>query len=195
MNRRLVLLIAALSFVGCSEDEVSNATPVEDAGFDGETSTPITERPDDGVDTSVATDSATTDSGVADSGAADTGAPDTRPGADAIPDTPAGDAPAGVTVVQVGGLGGISFDPATVNIKVGDTVRWVWVGTGHNVVSGTTCTADNKFCSPTDMSCATAPTSGVGTTYEHKFTTAGAYPYFCKPHCTAGMIGTVNVAP
>jgi len=58
-----------------------------------------------------------------------------------------------------------------------------------------TCTADGKFCSPSDMSCATAPTSGVGATYEHKFTTAGTYPYFCAPHCSVGMTGTVTVTP
>ena len=92
-------------------------------------------------------------------------------------------------------MGGLTFNPAVVNIKVGEKVRWVWTSGGHNVVSGTACTADNKFCSPSDMSCATAATSGAGTNYEHTFTTAGTFPYFCAPPCTGGMVGTVNVTP
>lgn len=186
MKLALALLLA-LSVTGCSEDEVTT-TPT-DAAVDY--ATPITERPDDGPDTNVVVDSATTEV------ATDSAAPDSRPGPDATPDTPAADAGMApmLAVVQVGGIGGISFEPSAVTIKAGGKVRWVWNGAGHNVVSGSTCTADNKFCSPNDMSCATAPTSLVGTTYEHTFATAGSYPYFCKPHCTAGMIGSVTVVP
>ncbi len=91
------------------------------------------------------------------------------------------------------GAGGFSFAPSTVTIKVGDTVRWTWGSMGHNVVSGSGGVADDKFCSPSDTSCATAPTSTTGAVYSHKFTAAGSYPYFCKPHASFGMTGTVTV--
>ena len=35
--------------------------------------------------------------------------------------------------VQVGP--GFAFDPDTVNISAGDTVRWTWAGSGHSVRS------------------------------------------------------------
>src|SRR5262249_24172304 len=45
--------------------------------------------------------------------------------------------------VTVGPGGGFTFDPSTVNISVGDTVRWTWASRGHSVTSGnsTSCTA------------------------------------------------------
>lgn len=94
--------------------------------------------------------------------------------------------------VNVGPGGGRTFDPKNVTVKVGDTVKWVWMSSNHNVVSGTAA-ADDKFCSPMDMNCATAPLSIAGATYSHKFTAAGTFPYFCKPHLAAGMTGSVTV--
>ena len=52
-----------------------------------------------------------------------------------------------------GGAGDFAFHPDTVNISVGDTVRWTWAGSGHSVTSGPPCAADSQFCSPNDMSC------------------------------------------
>lgn len=91
------------------------------------------------------------------------------------------------------GMGGNKFVPATLDIKVGDTVTWVWIAGNHNVVSGTGATADGKFCSPSDTNCATAALSTTGATYSHKFTAAGSYPYFCRPHAAGGMTGTITV--
>lgn len=97
--------------------------------------------------------------------------------------------------VRVGPGSARRFDPATVRIRVGDTVQWRWDSGGHNVVSGTGITADGRFCSPNDTACATAPLSGSGTTYAHTFTEAGTFPYFCAPHASSGMTGTVVVEP
>ena len=44
---------------------------------------------------------------------------------------------------------GFSFAPDTVNISVGDTVRWTWADNGHSVSSGPQCFADSQFCSLT----------------------------------------------
>src|SRR6266576_735289 len=86
-----------------------------------------------------------------------------------------------------------AFHPDTVNISVGDTVRWTWAGSGHSVTSGQPCAADSQFCSPDDMNCAAGVLSNVGTVYTHTFAAHGTYHYFCASHCIAGMTGVVNV--
>jgi plastocyanin/N-acetylneuraminic acid mutarotase len=96
--------------------------------------------------------------------------------------------------VQVGPA--LAFDPKTVDIAVGDTVRWTWAGGGHSVTSGLPCVADSQFCSPDDLNCATGILSDAGTVYTHTFTEPGTYQYFCAApgHCQAGMTGVVNVS-
>jgi plastocyanin/FtsP/CotA-like multicopper oxidase with cupredoxin domain len=75
------------------------------------------------------------------------------------------------------------FVPATVNIKVGDTVHWVWDGNNHST------TADGG-----------AWDSGVhnsGFTFDHMFMSAGTFPYFCSIHGGPGgqgMHGSVTVS-
>jgi plastocyanin len=102
-------------------------------------------------------------------------------------------------MVMVGRNGLLTFEPATLSIKVGDTVRWVWGSSFHNVVSGQVTNgvgaANGIFCSPNDTNCATAPLSDVNDTYDHTFTTAGTFPYFCSPHASTGMVGTIAVQP
>jgi plastocyanin len=95
--------------------------------------------------------------------------------------------------VQVGP--GFSFSPDTVNISVGDTVRWTWAGSGHSVTSGDTCTVDGQFCSPDDTNCDAGTLSNQGTVYTHTFAQAGTYHYFCFAHCALGMTGIANVLP
>jgi plastocyanin len=104
-------------------------------------------------------------------------------------------------VVMVGPNNNLIFDPATLPIHVGDTVMWVWETPGHSVVSGTAIsnppaeTPDGKFCSPSDTNCSTIQLSNMGATYEHTFTTAGSFPYYCAPHGTLGMTGMIQVSP
>jgi plastocyanin len=94
--------------------------------------------------------------------------------------------------VQVGPA--FAFDPSTVNISVGDTVRWTWAGSGHSVTSGPPCEADSQYCSPDDQACASGILSNTGTVYTHTFVEPGVYSYFCAAHCTLGMTGVVNVS-
>ena len=96
--------------------------------------------------------------------------------------------------VTVAPGGDLSFSPDTVSINVGDTVRWTFGSSGHNVVSGNPCTPDNKFCSPGNANCSTTPTSGGGAIYTRTFDQAGTFPYFCSPHCFNDMTGVVIVA-
>jgi plastocyanin len=96
--------------------------------------------------------------------------------------------------VTVGGGNGFQFVPNTVDISVGDTVRWTWVTSGHSVTSGLPCAADSQYCSPNDTNCAAGILSNTGTVYQHTFTQAGTYSYFCAAHCFLGMTGVINVS-
>ena len=79
------------------------------------------------------------------------------------------------------------FTPASITIKVGDTVTWTWNGGNHDVVSGANCTNDNVFTR-------SALQSTNGATFQHKFDKAGSFEYFCEPHCvSSSMKGTVVV--
>src|ERR1043166_4797966 len=98
--------------------------------------------------------------------------------------------------VTVAPGGAFTFDPSTVNISVGDTVRWTWAASGHSVTSGdsTSCVSDGEFCSPDNTNCSTCTLSNVGFVYEFTFTQAGNFSYFCCAHCVIGMVGAVNVS-
>lgn len=92
--------------------------------------------------------------------------------------------PAGNDVVNVQ-VTSNQFSPASLKIKVGQTVRWTWAGGSHNVVSGADCnTEDGNFTSGAPM---------AGGTFDHKFEKAGTFPYYCSPHCAMGMKGEVVV--
>jgi plastocyanin len=98
--------------------------------------------------------------------------------------------------VTVGPLGNeFSFVPDSINISVGDTVRWTWASDFHSVTSGMFCTADGQFCSPDNMNCDAGILNDTGFVYEFTFTQPGMYQYFCANHCFAGMTGVVNVLP
>lgn len=124
-----------------------------------------------------------------------TAAPDGGPAPDGAPASDMTPAPDGgaMNTIHVGPGGMFVFSPASMTIKAGQSVHWVWDSGGHTVTSGTNGTADNKFCAPTDMNCAMAPTQNAGFTYDHTFPMAGSFPYFCKPHFGAGMTGTITV--
>jgi plastocyanin len=111
-----------------------------------------------------------------------------------VPGSPSTTMPVGPQshTVRVG-QDGLTFSPANVTIHVGDTVHWVWSTSGHSVVSGTNGVADGRFCSPADMHCDTPPLSNTGTTYDHIFTAAGTFPYYCSVHFSFGMTGMVKV--
>jgi plastocyanin len=98
--------------------------------------------------------------------------------------------------VAVGPVGNkLQFVPETLNVRVGDTVRWTWGSDDHSVTSGTPCTADGQFCSLDNMNCEAGILSNTGTVYEHTFAQAGVYSYFCVLHCFAGMTGVIHVTP
>jgi plastocyanin len=97
--------------------------------------------------------------------------------------------------VVVGPGGSFTFDPQTITIRAGETVRWRFASIGHNVVSGSGGTPNGLFCSPDDSGCGTAPLASNGDIYEHTFPEPGTFPYFCTPHVAFGMTGRVIVEP
>jgi plastocyanin len=85
-----------------------------------------------------------------------------------------------------------TFSPSSLSIRVGDTVHWVWQGSGHTVTSGTGGVPDGAFCSPSDTTCSSPVPSDAGATYDHVFTTAGTFAYFCTQHPQV-MTGSIAV--
>ena len=82
--------------------------------------------------------------------------------------------------VQVGPGGQLIFQPEEVQIQPGDTVKWVWKSGGHNVV-------------PAEGDWGHEPLENPGFTYEHTFESASTNEYWCQPHKSAGMVGSVIV--
>lgn len=96
---------------------------------------------------------------------------------------------AAAVVVTVAPGGSLEFDPETVTIDAGGTVRWEWDAGGHNVRVSTQPEAANW----TGTEGTNTDTYGSGHVYEFTFDVAGTYEYFCAPHRAAGMTGTVVV--
>ena len=77
-----------------------------------------------------------------------------------------------------------AFQPNLVQVSVGSTVTWTNDDAQpHIVSSGENATPSGLFESPL-----MAPAA----TFEHTFTEAGEYPYFCLLH--PNMVGTVSVS-
>jgi plastocyanin len=98
---------------------------------------------------------------------------------------------------------GLVFDPAELKIEAGDTVVWETVGAaGHSVTAyendipeGADYFASGGFDAE-DPARSGYPDQGdvaEGETYEHTFETLGTYEYFCVPHESAGMVGSIEV--
>src|SRR5215813_5332187 len=67
----------------------------------------------------------------------------------------------------------LTFMPDTININVGDTVRWTWGSNFHSVTSGQDCSPDQRFCSPDNMHCEAGILNNTGFVYEFTFTQLG----------------------
>ena len=88
------------------------------------------------------------------------------------------------------------FVPATVNIKVGDTVKW----TNPAVITHTVtfdpaqaATASNVVL-PAGVAPFGSDNMEEDATFSHTFTVRGTYKYICKMHEAMGMVGTVVVS-
>jgi plastocyanin len=78
------------------------------------------------------------------------------------------------------------FEPAKLEVKVGQEVTWTNTGGAHTVTGGKD---------------APDPASPIGNnnlfdpnaTVKKKFDKAGTYDYFCQPHLSVGMVGQIVV--
>ena len=79
--------------------------------------------------------------------------------------------------------GMLAFEPSSINISAGDTVKFV-----NNKLAPHNAVFDgNDDLSHPDL--AFAP----GESWERTFSTAGTYDFYCEPHRGAGMVGKVTV--
>ena len=78
------------------------------------------------------------------------------------------------------------FEPGSLTVPAGSKVTWTNTGGGYHTVTGGDGTAD-----------ASSPINGqlpsTGTTYVVTFDKPGTYAYFCQPHVSLGMKGTIVV--
>jgi plastocyanin len=89
-----------------------------------------------------------------------------------------------------------SFEPKTITVKPGDTVVWKNVSDMIHTVTDVPTQAITKGDAALPPN-AKEFDSGLiqpGKDYSYTFTVPGTYKYFCVPHETAGMVGTVVVA-
>ena len=109
-----------------------------------------------------------------------------------------GDTEAGAAVAaEVTMTNRLTFEPATIRIRAGQTVRW---RNTSDIVH--TVTADPSMAQsaesvrlPDGARPFDSGNLAPGAAFTYTFETAGEYRYFCLPHELAGMIGTVIVEP
>jgi plastocyanin len=81
-----------------------------------------------------------------------------------------------------------TFQPSPVQVSIGDTVTWINDDSQpHTITSGVSGQPDGRFDSSPNFN----PLLASGQTFEHTFTEAGDYPYFCQLH--PNMVGIVSV--
>ena len=84
-----------------------------------------------------------------------------------------------------------SYSPNPIEVSVGQTIVWTNDDSAfHTVTSGSAGSPDAGKAFDSGLAGPTALTT-KGKTFEHKFDTAGEYPYFCTLH--PAMVGTVIV--
>ncbi|MDH5020746.1 plastocyanin/azurin family copper-binding protein [Halobacterium rubrum] len=99
-----------------------------------------------------------------------------------------GDSGGGTTkTVAVGPNNQNVFDPETVYVAPGDTVKWEWQGSVAHNVHATDVPEEAAWSAQTEV--VSAPFE-----YSHTFEgPTGEYNYVCDPHASVGMEGTVVV--
>jgi plastocyanin len=102
-------------------------------------------------------------------------------------------------IVTVAMTAQLRFEPEHLVIKVGETVRWDNVG---NMPHTATDDPEQNPVARSHPEYALLPSGAEpwgspllqpGESFEHTFTVAGDYRYFCIPHVLSGMRGTITV--
>ncbi len=107
-----------------------------------------------------------------------------------------------ITVQMIGSSSGYTFQPSTAQIKVGQAVKFVMVSGGpHNVTFDPQDIPDGAAAAlAQDMPNQQAKLTGPLVTNPNdsyvivfKGVKPGAYKYYCLPHQSLGMQGTINI--
>ncbi len=83
-------------------------------------------------------------------------------------------------------VGNFFFNPSSLNVYVGDTIRWVLSAGGHTTTS-------TPGAIPAGAASWDSPINSSNTSFEYKVTVAGSYAYVCTPHAP-GMAGTFTAS-
>ena len=94
-----------------------------------------------------------------------------------------GNSQSSTTTIQVGGF---AFNPSSVTVTAGDTVKWMWNDGSHTTTSTSVPAGATSWNSPLNSS---------STSFTYVVTTAGQYSYQCNFHFSMGMVGTITVNP
>ena len=87
------------------------------------------------------------------------------------------------------GSGGFSFAPTAQTLNNGDQVTWVWVGGGHTVTNGTGPADPNA-----GLTFNSSFLSGTPNAFTWKADRTGNVAYYCDPHFSFGMTGTLQIS-
>lgn len=89
--------------------------------------------------------------------------------------------------------GGYHFEPHVVRVNVGGTVKWTLVSGTHSTAAYHPNNDQPQLIPDGAAAWNSATLSEVGATFEHTFETEGVYHYYCSPHESLGMLGSVIV--
>lgn len=78
------------------------------------------------------------------------------------------------------------FTQKTLNVVVGDVIKWVWVSGTHTTTSTTI---------PAGAASWDSPITSTSTSFSYTVTVAGTYNYKCTPHEAFGMVGSFTATP
>lgn len=90
------------------------------------------------------------------------------------------------TTVNVS-ISGLSFSPSTVNVSIGDTVKWTWLNGNHT----TTCDGSSFTSRPLGAASWNAPMNSGNPSFKYVVSVAGTYNYKCTFHAPS-MVGVIN---
>ena len=101
-----------------------------------------------------------------------------------------GDGPAATVTMTAGA----AFNPATVTINVGESIRWVSVGEHSTTADPALAQNAANVQLPAGASTWNSGILNNGGDFEMAFTVAGQYRYFCLPHeVSDNMVGEITV--
>ncbi|GAB3700043.1 hypothetical protein JCM31271_32510 [Halorubrum trueperi] len=89
--------------------------------------------------------------------------------------------------------GGYHFEPHVVRVNVGGTVTWTNESGSHSATAYHPDNDQPQLVPDGATSWDSGLRSEEGATFDHTFETEGVYHYYCTPHETVGMLGSVIV--